>query len=615
MDNRPVALYQALSLDLAPYLNGTPVEAAGMDPPSEVRCFAAAHMMENFVKKFITSSDAADAKAKQIFFASNKTCEGWVSPYRRTDLSDTDMLCVGQFYQIIQDFFLVDLGKDVELSWANICEGARSGPGSGIGARGASFYAKHFSSPLTATSQSLVDIYKAHCWLTPELSNAEIIRQENYGSPVLVDSSRSSFVPKTLDVSRMICTEPTVNMYLQLGLGEIILKRLNRYFGIDLESQPSTNRYLAFLGSDDGRWSNGSVNYATIDLKSASDSISLGLLGDCVPGEWQSAILELRSPKTLIDGVAVELKMVSTMGNGFTFPLQTAIFSCIVAACISLDDQTIMGRNPCEAANLVRRHGKFSVFGDDIIIDTKIYHRVCRLLNILGFTVNAAKSFASGGFRESCGHDYYRGYNVRPVFCRKVKTEQDITVLINLLLEWSTRTGINVYKTIEMLWGWLKRPLLVPFDENMDAGIRVPFTLIDGIVLPRSHEISLNPNVSYCYKRYVSRAPRIRFRDGTVNVPRGHRSLIYNPSGLMISFLKGEVRNGCIMVRENRELPYDTKRAVTPYWDWQRPTVEARVFGLCFDKARWNTVATFHLDHLIRRWVQKPAKFNKRGRK
>lgn len=602
MDSRPVALYQALSRDLAPFFGTPPVEVSEMDPPSSVRCFAANQMRDNFIKKYIQSSELADIEAKNVFLASNKKCKGWVSPYRRTDLSESDMLLVGQFYQIVQDFFLNDLGKDVECSWRNICEYARSGPGSSVGGRSGSFYAKHFSSPLTATSQSLIDVYKADIWLVPEFSNAEIIRQENYGSPSIVEGSRSSFVPKTLDISRMICVEPTVNMYLQLGLGEIILKRLKRYFGIDLETQPSVNRYLACLGSDDGRTFGQEANYATIDLKSASDSISLGLAGDCIPPEWLSAILELRSTRTQLGRDTVELNMVSTMGNGFTFPLQTALFSCIVAACYSLDDRSVMGRNPLRAATPENRMGEFSVFGDDIVVKTKYFHRVSRLLEVLGFTVNAAKSFASGGFRESCGHDYYHGYNVRAVYCRKVKTDQDISVLINLLLEWSTRTGISVHNTIELLWSWFrKKPLLVPFDENMDSGVRVPFALINDASLQKAHGIESDSNLSISYRRYISRAPRIRFGDGTVKVPRGHRSLIYNPSGLLMAFLRGEVRKGVIMVRENHGLPYDTKRAVTPYWDWQRPTIEARVFGLCFDKARWNTVATSHLNHLVRR--------------
>ena len=34
------------------------------------------------------------------------------------------------------------------------------------------------------------------------------------------------------------------------------------------------------------------------------------------------------------------------------------------------------------------------------------------LLSACGFTVNARKSFLSGNFRESCGHDYFNGIRV-----------------------------------------------------------------------------------------------------------------------------------------------------------------------------------------------------------
>lgn len=608
MINRPDALYQALVSDIAHYVTSPPVEVSTYGPPSYVKSFAAQHMLDNFVKKFIENSAVADSEALRVFAASNKTCGSWVSPYLRTDLQEADMQLVGQFVKAVDDFFNVFYGDDAECTWPNICENARSGPGSSIGARMPSFYAKHFSSPLTATSESLIRVYKAHAWFYPEFSNAELIRQEAFGSPRLVRGSRSSLVPKTLDVSRMICTEPSVNMYLQLGLGEIISKRLYRHFGIDLETQPVINRFLARQGSDEALSSYG-ANYCTIDLKSASDSISLGLLGMSVPSDWQSAILELRSPRSLVDGAEVELNMVSTMGNGFTFPLQTALFSCVVVACIEQDralySSSSERRRAWRACTALQPMGDFSVFGDDIIVDRSIYHRVLHLLELLGFTVNATKSFQSGGFRESCGHDYYHGYNVRPVFVRKLASDQDFSVLINLLNEWSTRTGIYVHNTIRLLVSWIKNPLLVPFDENMDSGIRVPFALVSPM---RKHKWSVSQRRikgGYAYKRYQARSQLVRIGDGIVHVPAGSRGLIYNPSGLLMAFLRGEIRNGSITVRRDGVLPYDTRRAVIPFWDYQRPTIEGRLFGTTFDKARWNTVTIAHLEYLTRGRVRK----------
>jgi hypothetical protein len=503
------------------------------------------------------------------------------------------MLLVGQFGKILEDFLLVDMGEDVELSWPNICENARSGPGSAIGALNGSFYAKHFSSPLTASSQSLVNIYQAHNQLYPEFTIAESIRAMDYGAPRLVAGSRSCFVPKTADISRMICIEPGINMYLQLGLGSIIEKRLRRFFKIDLSVQPTINRWLAKIGSerpDEDR------SFATIDLSSASDSISLGLLGTFFPDDWQSAIVELRSPVTSLSDEVVELKMVSTMGNGFTFPLQTAIFSCIVAACTTLDNGSH------RAVSLDSLHEDFSVFGDDIAVARKFCPRVLRLLSILGFQANEAKTFQSGLFRESCGHDYYSGHNVRPVYLRKLETDQDIAVLINLLNEWSSRTNITVPKTMTLLWSFFrKRPFLVPFNENMDAGVKVPGSLVgsDRPKDDRSTDLKRDSNNSIVYRRWVSRPRKIRFSEGKVHLPKGERRLIYNPPGLLQAYLRGEVRNGSISIRANKALPYDTKRAVSPWWDYQHIPYEEQVFGLALSKAQWNAAVSLNIGHLI----------------
>lgn len=591
MTDRSVAIYQALVADLEPLLSQSPVETDLGGPPSYVKQKAAAAMLDGFLKKEIKHTDVADRNAKETFFASNKTCKGWRDP-RTLELNSGDESLLNLFAGIVDDFFSVDLGDDVQCTWLNICENARSGPGASVGVRGYSFYAKHFASELTTTSDSLYHVYRTYTKMFPEYSNAENIRQENLGSPRYVSGSNASFVPKTVEISRMICSEPTVNMYLQLGMGELITKRLHRFFGIDLSVQPSINRYMARLGSL-GIGGSDDRGFATIDLKSASDSISLGLMGWVLPPDWLDAILVLRSPRARIDGVYHELNMVSTMGNGFTFPLQTAIFSCLVVACIAMDDESVTGRlfrHRCLTPS--NPMGQYSVFGDDIIVDAKYYERCCRLLNLLGFTANVNKSFASGPFRESCGHDYLSGYNIRPVYLRKVNTDQDLTVLINLLLDWSTRTGIGISRTIEVVWNLFTGPhLLVPFDENMNAGIRVPLNLLCDPKRRKQYGIGRDANLSFAYARYQPRPSRVRVGDGVIHTPKGVKSLIYNLSGLLMAYLSGEIRSGTFTVRNNRGVPYDTKRAVSPYWDWQRPSVESKFFGLTFDKARWDIVA------------------------
>ncbi len=47
-------------------------------------------------------------------------------------------------------------------------------------------------------------------------------------------------------------------------------------------------------------------------------------------------------------------------------------------------------------------------------------------LQLCGFTVNSSKSFTDGPFRESCGHDYYKGIDIRPVYTKTMLTWRDV---------------------------------------------------------------------------------------------------------------------------------------------------------------------------------------------
>jgi hypothetical protein len=375
-----------------------------------------------------------------------------------------------------------------------------------------------------------------------------------------------SVVPKNEKISRLICVEPSVNQYLQLGIGEILSKRLRRVLGIDLSVQPDVNRFMAFSGST------GNLDSSTVDLKSASDTLSLGLMGACLPPEVFTLLVSYRSPSAIVMGRVHALEMMSTMGNGFTFPLQTIIFSCAVLASIWCDGLF-------ERGGYRRAYGRpwlvpsglasgWSVFGDDIIIPSSSYPKLQRLLGLMGCITNEDKSFSSGGFRESCGRDYYSGYNVRPVYLRKLKSRADFTVALNQLIGWSKRTCIPLPSALCLLLREYTRRKwklnIVPLAENDDAGIKLDLDMVLAIAPPKS-----NSNGSYVYECRRSRPRMYTIRqNGRVVGPKGSKSLKYNPDGLLRAFLLGEVRNGQIIARSNGPLPYSTTRRVTPNWDY-----------------------------------------------
>lgn len=150
--------------------------------------------------------------------------------------------------------------------------------------------------------------------------------------------------------------------------------------------------------------SKGILPLATIDLKSASDLISKAVVKLLMPAGWFSILNCLRTSCLEIDGKRYILERFSSMGNGFTFELETILFLAIARAASSHKDAV-------------------SVFGDDIICHLDDYSNVVLALRWFGFLLNEEKSFHSGDFRESCGGDYFKGAPVRPYYLKDSPNE------------------------------------------------------------------------------------------------------------------------------------------------------------------------------------------------
>jgi len=237
---------------------------------------------------------------------------------------------------------------------------------------------------------------------------------ELHGEIEAVKGNRFLTVPKTALVDRCIAAEPSINVFYQLALGRIIRRRLQKATSIDLDRAQDLHRESARVASIDN-------SLATIDLSNASDTVARNLVKLLLPSQWFSALDSLRSPFTRIDGKTILLEKFSSMGNGYTFELETVIFLAIAAAVVKCH-----GISPLYGVNL-------SCFGDDIIVPVEVYPALVSVLSFLGFTTNPEKSFSeSSHFRESCGGDYFRGHPVRPFYCKKIPNEpQDWIVVAN----------------------------------------------------------------------------------------------------------------------------------------------------------------------------------------
>ncbi len=235
----------------------------------------------------------------------------------------------------------------------------------------------------------------------------------------IVPGNRVTTVPKNAKTDRVIAIEPLMNMYIQKGIGGVIRRCLRRV-GVDLNDQ-SLNQRLAKEGSLTDR-------LATIDLSAASDTISIEVVRQLLPPDWFDAVELARSKKGVLpDGTEIQYQKVSSMGNGFTFELESLIFWALCSSVMSF------------STGVDRR---LAVYGDDLIIPVDCYEPVERLLSHCGFVLNEKKSYASGPFRESCGKHYFHGDDVSPFYVRESVDSFDRNVLLqNNIRRWSARCG------------------------------------------------------------------------------------------------------------------------------------------------------------------------------
>jgi hypothetical protein len=243
------------------------------------------------------------------------------------------------------------------------------------------------------------DKYRDKITLTPPLYPfARSIMGETWTNSiefVLVPGDELSSVPKNAKTDRMISKMPKLNMYYQLGVAQILKRRLTR-FGIRMTDQ-SYNQLLAKKARANG--------LATIDFSSASDSISYGLIKFLLPERW-FALLDLgRVTHSLIKSDSEQHfhlnEKFSAMGCGFTFELESIIFLSLALALTNIEEWHHV-----------------SIYGDDLIMPSKYASDLAERLSSLGLIVNTNKSFLAGNFYESCGADFFCDFDVRPFFLK-----------------------------------------------------------------------------------------------------------------------------------------------------------------------------------------------------
>lgn len=516
----PDALYQHLFSDLSAII-----------PTGGRRGFAASLLQDSILKKYKASSPESDARALDKFYLSNDHCREFFLTCNSFADEQVDSTVVHYLHR----FFSLTFPDEIEVYGF--------GPGSSAEVRGCSYYQKVSGTP-SATSRDVYRFYLDIIRHSPSMLACERERRESQPSFKQVSGNKLCFVPKNIDSSRVIAVEPSLNMFLQKGVGRSLERTLAEVYHIDIADQQGRNRRMAKLGSINR-------SFSTIDLKSASDSVSMSFCRKFLPPILFETLCIIRSPCTSHDNSLIVNHMISSMGNATTFPLQTIIFSTIVVACYEVLGIPVIYNNGCE-------DGNFGVFGDDIIVLEEAFSFVTATLVRLGFMLNKDKTFSGfNPFRESCGGDYYMGYNVRPVYCTTLDTTPDVCSLINRLIIWSARHTICLRNTIGYLGSFVKKGSFVPLYEDVSAGVRMPLS---------THVKKLRiPNTLFKYECWIRERNSFRVTEDERDYKK--RRMCLNTHALFLSFLQGSIRRNVLTFRIEKERCKKIS-IITPVWDF-----------------------------------------------
>jgi hypothetical protein len=257
-------------------------------------------------------------------------------------------------------------------------------------------------------------------------------------SKKIVGTIKATAVPKSWKAARIIAPDTILGGFLSRGLGDLIRARLEEKTHINLSQQQDRHRRWAQVASKNGYLS-------TIDMSKASDSFVWRHIELMVPEDWHHVLSAVRTPDIEVPGYAHPIKLSSymLMGSGHTFPLQTLLFYCLAEA----------------TRTLLKSRGKVSVYGDDIIVPTRIVRPLIVVMSELGFTINSEKSYfdepdperpSHTFFRESCGGDYKGGVDVRP-YMPECDLQEEESVPRNQYIAWCHKmvNGLLIRWSIE----------------------------------------------------------------------------------------------------------------------------------------------------------------------
>lgn len=437
------------------------------------------NQLMNLGKRFVGSGSTTTKKERddacwEKFRSINEVCAIQNERIASGDLSYLADSCLTFIGDEIQKLYVRVVNGNGPLVETNIgllpISGFAVGPGSVNGVKGISPIEKYEEAPITCSTYLGMRVLRQTAQWHKPLN--DIIAHK--GEMSRCESVKATMVDKTSDISRMIVPQLNGDLLCQYPMGKLLEDMLG-IIGISLDTQPDLNAEAARKGSlfandeVDPRFQARMIRYCTVDLTSSSELQGRALCQRVFPPAMFNYMAAVSPTRITRGSETLHLHMMSNMGNAFCFPQQTLIYAMIckfVYKSLGIPEYT-------------KEYGKtFHVFGDDIIIDVKAYDTVIKILEELCMIPNKKKSFSKGLFRESCGGDFYNGYNVRPVFTTTLNGLRDRYSLLNRLLKWSFYHSLNVSATVKILIDSIPNVICTPLEESEISGLQVPETFL-----------------------------------------------------------------------------------------------------------------------------------------
>ena len=338
-----------------------------------------------YMKRFTIIDETLANAALDDFYASNKKCA--VEPY--SDFGNgLAQIVIRRMREYCSEIFAGyrsdDRNTPADIYYAG--EGSMSG-GSCILSDGTSI--------TTVNDKARAIAAVNHYFIDPQFGTGESFRPTG-------DTVRPSGVPKSYKTYRIIAPEDPYRQWCQSGMRRELERCVSdngytRY--VDIHDQ-DVSRDLCLKASVSGL-------YSTLDFSHASDLISTNLAAAVLPrAVFNDAIALLPKYFMHYDGRKRKRHMLASAGSAITFILESAIFTSL---CLAVNDicRPFLGR--LEPPR---------IYGDDCIVDTKVFETFLECANCIGFELSETKSYATLSllYREACGAEYEHGIDMASVY-------------------------------------------------------------------------------------------------------------------------------------------------------------------------------------------------------